>query len=48
LLETEIMGVWKGEAERIGNRLKYDSQVKVAADILHDKKLYNKLLGIKN
>jgi len=48
VLETEIMGIWKGEAERIANGLKYDSQLKVAVDIVHDKKLYNKLLNIKN
>jgi carboxyl-terminal processing protease len=48
LLETEIVGIWKGETERIANRLKYDNQFKVAVDILHDKKLYNKFLGIKN
>jgi carboxyl-terminal processing protease len=48
LLETEILGIWKGEPERIANRLKYDNQLKVATDILHNKKLYNKLLSIKN
>jgi len=48
VLETEIMGIWKGETERIANGLKYDSQLKVAVDIVHDKKLYNKLLNIKN
>jgi carboxyl-terminal processing protease len=48
VLETEIIGTWKGETERIGNMLRYDNQLKVAVDILHDKKLYNKFLSIKN
>jgi carboxyl-terminal processing protease len=48
MLETEIMGIWKGDTERIGNKLKYDIQIKAAVDILHDKKLYNKFLSIKN
>ena len=48
LLENEIVGVAKGQTEQIGNSLKYDKQLKVATNILKNKKLYNKFLLIKN
>lgn len=48
LLENEIVGVAKGQTEQIGNSLKYDKQLKIATNILKNKKLYNKFLLIKN
>jgi carboxyl-terminal processing protease len=48
MLENEIVGVAKGQTEQIANSLKYDNQLKIAVNILKNKKLYNKFLNIRN